>query len=116
MRFRKKPVVIEAMQWTGTASAATPIIDWALAAGGTIRYCEGIKCDFNGAPRWHGSTVEHLSVVTLEGTMRAEIGDWIIKGVADEFYPCRSDIFQATYEPVAEPQPSPADTTAAGAP
>jgi hypothetical protein len=36
---------------------------------------------------------------TLEGTMRADVGDWVIKGVKGEFYPCKPDIFEATYEP-----------------
>ena len=43
-----------------------------------------------------------LAISTLEGTMQARLGDWIIKGVAGEFYPCKLDIFEATYEAVAE--------------
>ena len=42
----------------------------------------------------------HLLIGTLEGTMAAAPGDWVIKGVAGEFYPCKPDIFEATYEPV----------------
>ena len=42
---------------------------------------------------------EWVAIPTLEGTMRAEIGDWIIRGVKGEFYPCKPDIFEATYEP-----------------
>lgn len=40
-----------------------------------------------------------IDLSTLEGTMRANLGDWIIKGVKGEFYPCKPDIFEATYEP-----------------
>jgi len=43
-----------------------------------------------------------LGVTFLEGTMRANVGDWIIRGVKGELYPCKPDIFKATYEPVAE--------------
>lgn len=88
-KFRKKPVVIEAMRWMGRAEGATPVVDWILSGGGTARY--------------HNSTRvlgEHIAVDTLEGTMRTEPGDWIIRGVQDEFYPCKPDIFDATYEPV----------------
>jgi len=41
-----------------------------------------------------------IEIATLEGVMRADVGDWIIRGVAGEFYPCKPDIFAATYEPV----------------
>jgi hypothetical protein len=44
-------------------------------------------------------TTGHVEIQTLEGIMRGEIGDWIIKGVKGEFYPCKPDIFAATYEP-----------------
>lgn len=85
-RFRKKPVEIEAMQWDGTAAGATPIIDWALSSGGTIR------C--------HSHPRSYLSVDTLEGAMSASKGDWIICGVENEFYPCKPSVFAATYEAV----------------
>lgn len=87
MKYRKKPVVIEAMQWKGGASGASPIIDWILDGGHTARYWEELH---NGPA---------IMVDTLEGTMRAEPNDWIIKGVQGEFYPCKPDIFEATYEP-----------------
>lgn len=80
--FRKKPVVIEAMQ-VAAENVAT-----------VAAWC--------GAPyRPHDDVVAapHLLIPTLEGTMRAEIGDWIIRGVKGEFYPCKPDIFAATYEP-----------------
>lgn len=84
-KFRKKPVVIEAMQYDGTLLSATRISKWM-----------GLDCvDLN-------LFIDALLIDTLEGTMNASPGDWIIKGVAGEFYPCKPDIFAATYEPVDE--------------
>jgi hypothetical protein len=92
-RYRKKPVEIDAAQWDGTVGGATSIIDWILAEGGTARF--------------HSSNPEagidrYIAVDTLEGTYRASPADWIIRGVQGELYPCKPDIFEATYEPVAE--------------
>ena len=95
-KFRKKPVEIEAMQFDGTATGATVVIDWALSTGGTIRYECG---DDDGCGGMAGS--HHLAIDTLEGTMLAGKGDWIIRGVQGEFYPCKPDIFEATYEEVS---------------
>lgn len=77
-KFRKKPVVIEARQWTG--ANAVYLLDW-------------IKPD----ARQEGAT---LVIPTLEGDHEASLGDWIIQGVAGEFYPCKPEIFAATYEAV----------------
>ena len=78
MRFRKKPVTIEAIQWTGTNLDE---ID---------KFMSGV----------HWSVPEHDPVIpTLEGDMKVSLNDWIIKGVKGEFYPCKPDIFEATYEP-----------------
>lgn len=97
--FRKKPVEIQAMQWTGGPAAATPVIEWVLKNDGTARYHEETVTADEG----HGAyTVpEHIAIDTLEGTVRAAVGDWVIQGVAREFYPCKPDIFEATYEPVS---------------
>ena len=81
-KFRKKPVVIEAMLYLGDHETAMAIVAWS----------EGKVADDDG----DGT----LSVLTLEGTMRAEPGDYIIRGVKGEFYPCKPDIFLATHEPV----------------
>jgi hypothetical protein len=89
-RFRKRPVEVDAMQWLGGAVAAGPVIDWVLATGGTARYHEP---DYMG--RAEGIWINTLD----EGTMNASPGDWIIRGVEGEFYPCKPDIFEATYEP-----------------
>lgn len=79
-KFRKKPVVIEAVQWDGTNV-------------GDIRRFFGSFLDWTFG-------IETVSIRTMEGTMDARTDDWIIKGVKGEFYPCKPDIFEATYEPV----------------
>ena len=79
-KYRKKPVVIEAVQWTGDNA--------------------GEMADF--VPLTYGVEDDKIVITTLEGFMTANVGDWIIKGVAGEFYPCKPDIFEATYEIVEE--------------
>lgn len=110
--YRKKPIVVEAMKWDGGAANATPIIDWVLSAGGTASWHEDgalLADPLCFTPEYHEthhycpscpfSTVpEGISVKTLEGVMTASVGDWIIRGVQGEFYPCKPDIFDATYE------------------
>ena len=80
MKFRKKPVVIEARQYTRNGLEAESVAKW----------CGGEQND-NGC-------VIH----TLEGDHLAGYGDWIIKGVKGEFYPCKKDIFEMTYEEVED--------------
>jgi hypothetical protein len=81
MRFRKKPVVIEAIRWDGSVEALDAIREWQPACG--VAGHEG-----------------QLLIETAEGTLYAARGSWIIQGVAGEIYPCRPDIFAKTYEPV----------------
>lgn len=88
MKYRKKPVVIEAELWDGTAEGATPIIDWILSEGE------------RSARFRNGEDEVCIAIDTLEGTMKAAPGDYIIKGVQGEFYPCKPDIFATTYEEV----------------
>lgn len=86
-KYRKKPVVIEAVQFTGD---------------------DTLIFDFIGVHRVEVApnasaghvTVTAILIDTLEGTMRADVGDYIIRGVQGEFYPCKPDIFAATYEKV----------------
>lgn len=79
-RYRKKPVVIEAMG---------PVV--ASNMDELARWCRGVA----------SASVTNIAVYidTLEGRMAAREGDWIIRGVQGEFYPCKPDIFDATYEP-----------------
>jgi len=88
-QFRKKPVVIEAVQWDGTFMVAAEIVRWAGAH---------TRPDPNPVSMTTGNGVIYID--TLEGQMRCNEGDWIIRGVKGEFYPCKNDIFSATYEPV----------------
>lgn len=81
--YRKKPVVVEARQFRGTGYGA----DADLAAWAGAEY----RDQGDGRP---GT----LLISTLEGVMEAQAGDYVIRGVAGEFYPCRKDIFEATYE------------------
>jgi len=90
-KFKKKPVVIEAIQFT-MDTAIECLIDRKPAPFGL-----SVSGDYHPANRTVSSA--WISIRTLEGTMRADIGDWIIKGVKGELYPCKPDIFEATYEP-----------------
>lgn len=89
-KFRKKPVVIEAAQYRGGNSYMhfPPWLSEAVGAG-TIRFYPA-----------DNHCVEYLTIATLEGVMEADPEDWIIKGIAGEIYPCKPDIFAATYDPV----------------
>lgn len=87
MKYRKKPVIIEAIQFTDSDERVQELIE----------FTHG-----NFTP--HGD-LEHYAyavIQTLEGDHRADIGDYIIKGVQGEFYPCKPDIFDMTYEAVEE--------------
>lgn len=94
MKYRKKPVVIEAIQFT-EALALKCLEDKKPGPFG-----------LNVSARWNpkNKTVDsaYLHIETLEGNMRADLNDWIIKGVKGELYPCKPDIFEATYEPAEE--------------
>ena len=92
--YRKKPVVIEAYQFNNRVTNTPPT--WMRDAV-TL---DQITIIFTGSPN-----PSHMDIETLEGTMRANIGDWIIKGLKGELYPCRDDIFQLTYDPVSCPEP-----------
>lgn len=79
-KFRKKPVVISAWRIKGPESPGEFAND---VIAGNLKYCED------------GSVL----VQTLEGTMQGFVGDWLIRGVNGELYPCKNDIFQKCYEP-----------------
>lgn len=90
-KFRKKPVVIEAIQWNNLNHQE--IIEFATGSYGPALESEAAYQAGQGAP------IFSMLIPTLEGTMKAMPGDWIIKGVNGEFYPCKPDIFEKTYEP-----------------
>ena len=92
MKFRKKPVVVDAIQWTGgnlfeviEFTDGRPDINGNFAGMAWEKYCDLVERD-------------GLKIFTLEGKMSASVGDWIIRGVQGELYPCKLDIFEATYE------------------
>lgn len=102
-KFRKKPVVIEAMGWPGGPGSASEVINWMLENGATGRWREELK--ERRAPNGELSQMaapEKIRIDTLEGTITATPGDFIIKGVKGEFYPCKPDIFAATYDAVGD--------------
>ena len=88
MKYRKKPVVIEAVQWIDNTTKIK-------------EFC-GDKCSYNvEESAWQvgkGVPHEELIIHTLEGDMAASRNDFIIKGIDGEFYPCKPDIFSKTYE------------------
>jgi len=92
-RFRKKPVVIDAIQWDGTLEHAKQIDAW---SGGKVFPVvdRGRGCDV-----WDGK----LNCTTLEGLLGASPLDYIIRGVKGEYYACKPEIFQMTYEPADSP-------------
>jgi hypothetical protein len=84
MKFRKKPIVIEAIEFKDAGSYGTM-----LAVFGD---------EFANSTNYHMHR-DQMAIQTLEGVMNAIPGDWIIKGIKGEFYPCKPNIFAATYEP-----------------
>lgn len=85
-KYRKKPVVIDAMQLDGRT---VDVAKWLSSHGQTF------QADTDPLD----SQRDSIRIPTLEGKMTASPGDWIIRGVKGEFYPCKPDIFDATYEP-----------------
>lgn len=88
-QFRKKPVVIEALEYTGD--------NWR-----EVREWCGDYSNNRGVMRGHFEVgdIPTVYIVTLEGEMKVSIGDYVIKGINGEFYPCKPDIFKKTYEEV----------------
>ena len=93
MKFRKKPVVIDAFRWTADCDQMEDPM-WIIEALSKSWGMEGSAKIGNIGGRFV------LGICTLEGIMEANVGDWIIQGVKGELYPCKPDIFEATYEPV----------------
>lgn len=81
-KYKKKPVVIEAIQFFPTESCIEELVQW------------GLKIELDKSNR----NLPILRIPTLEGKMIVTEGDYIIKGIRGEFYPCRADIFHDTYE------------------
>jgi hypothetical protein len=97
MKYRKKPVIVEAMQWDGTEMSGGVIEEWAKGDGETY-IVELLKPYLSEVIAGTGKL--RLVTPTLEGYLDASPNDFIIRGVAGEFYPRKPDIFAATYEAV----------------
>jgi phage terminase large subunit-like protein len=89
MYYRKKPVLIEALKWDGSMDKMEAI---------NARWPEMRTSRLTSHPV--NRTVQSWSIATLEGQHSVSVGDYIIKGVKGEFYPCKPDIFEMTYEAV----------------
>lgn len=89
--YQSKTVRVGAAQWDGTVTEATAIIDHILMGGGTARFRDGFEREDN-----------RIAIDTLEGTIEASPGDWIIRGTQGEFYPCKPSVFEFKYEEVEE--------------
>lgn len=88
MKYRKKPVIIEAIQFEDNSDRIIEIHEF--MGGDTIRV------------NYEDKDNPYLKIETLEGIMKASVGDYIIKGVNGKFYPCKPDIFEKTYERVID--------------
>lgn len=86
LKARKKPVEIECVQWTGANVSEI------------MSFCGSVAHDIYQINLANMPVEYSLIIKTLEGNMRAEPGDYIIKGVHGEFYPCKPDVFKETYE------------------
>lgn len=86
MKYRKKPVVIEAVQFSDDSKRIEELSNFITD--------QPVKVDYQDPKN------PKLKIQTLEGVMEASVGDYIIKGVNGEFYPCKPDIFEKTYEAV----------------
>lgn len=86
MKYRKKPVVIEAIQFLDDADRIIEIQEF--------MQIDPLRVSYKDKDN------PYIPIETLEGTMKASVGDYIIKGVDGEFYPCKPDIFEKTYEKV----------------
>jgi len=82
-KYRKKPVVVEAIQWNIDEKTMEEV----------SKFMNKTRIELSFGKLW---------IDTLEGKMFADIGDWIIKGIKNEFYPCKPDVFEKTYEKVEE--------------
>lgn len=83
MMYRKKSIIVDAWLFDGTRDSVREVLD-----DNSVQFIDRTP---------HGASSQ-LDIITLEGTMTANVGEWIIKGIKGELYPCKPDIFEATYE------------------
>ncbi len=104
--WRKRPVTIEAVQFTEEL-AVSMLVDRGIGPFGLVACGDCHPARRTVSRAW-------ITIKTLEGTMRADVGDWIIRGVKGELYPCKPDIFAATYEPARVTADAPSNLGAGG--
>ena len=101
-QYRKKPVVIEARRFVGDAQALYDVYRWIELHAGS--YSRSAIDEFPAK----GVSIDRLTgdliIMTLEGEMRCQYGDWVIRGTQGEFYPCKNLIFESIYEPAELPE------------
>ena len=88
-KYRKKPIIIKAVRYDGSHKMACDLMH---------KFPKIISQEICRAGEVHPTG--KIIIKTLEGDMKASLGDWIIQGVKDELYPCKPDIFEMTYDPV----------------
>jgi hypothetical protein len=96
IHVRKKPVEVEAWRWVGNDYMLDTAPEWVKS----YRSADGNRCKPEYSYFSNSGSEWFLMIPTLEGNHYASAGDWIIKGVKGELYPCKPDIFEATYERV----------------
>ena len=98
-RFVKRPVAVEAARLTEDPAQRRAVYRW-------VEEHVGSFCPASPGTATSGVAIDpgtdHVLIATLEGVMVAQPGDWIIRGIKGEFYPCKPEIFTATYEPARE--------------
>lgn len=92
--YRKKPVVIEAVLWDGSIETTKKVLSF---LGRPLQDSE--MNAYNLEQFVVNLRMEGILIATLEGNMKASVGDYIIKGIKGEFYPCKPEVFLASYEP-----------------
>lgn len=100
-KYRKKPVVIDAIQFK--VIKEIPCLHGVAKEHNSMDIAKFMNVPFLKVPTTPNGTPEgrtYIEIETLEGTMQADLGDWIIRGIKGEIYPCKPDIFEQTYEAV----------------
>ena len=97
-KYRKMPVEIEAMRWDGTPEGAAEIVAWTANSETPAQFLNLAVTNHDGSALVDSEP--SLSIRALQGRMRVDPGGYVIRGVRGEHYPCKPDIFNATYEPV----------------
>lgn len=103
--YRKKPVTVRATRWDGTPEEGERIVSWINGQSGDAHLRDAAWLEEQGIDPSQLISVPGLthtiSIATLEGDMFVSPGDWVIQGVAGEFYPCKNEIFEVSYTSVS---------------